>query len=163
MEWGPLTQSVFKSDQIKTSLRMEGVHLGIRQGDLSWKKAGLWRSSSFVLAHPVATQDCWFSLPPELQGHWLAHTATMELGREGRDPHKLKHHGKPVCSCCTQAAVLEQMLLFLFQNTLGTKVLEKLTLMCLASVLAALTEGRLSEVLTLQLWDSKGPSLVIRW
>ena len=109
----------------------------VRRVTLSWKEAGLWRSSSFVLAHPVATRLLVFTAARAARP--LAFTATMELGQGGRDPHKLKHHTK-----LTAPAELMQLFLNKYYSfcskSLISKVLEKLMSMCLASVPTALTE-----------------------
>ena len=109
-----------------------------------WKEAGLWRSSSPVLAHLVATRLR--VLTAARAARPLAFTATMELGQGGRDPHRLKRQAKP-----TAPAELTQLCL---NKSLIYKVSEKLTLTCLAIVLNALPSG-FSDVLALQLWNSK--------
>ena len=109
-----------------------------------------------MLAHPVATRLLVFTAARAARP--LACMAPMELEQGGRDPHKLKHHGKPTAPAALTQLFLNKCYSFC-SKSLISKVLEKLILMCLASVLAALTEetfrGPYSTVVEFQ-----GPSLV---
>ena len=115
-----------------------------------WKEAGLWRSSSPALAHPVATRLQ--VLTAARAARPLAFAATMELGQGGPDQHQLTRHAK-LTAPASSAPELKQILLFLLQ-VFNLQSFGKVDIERLAIVLNALP-SRFSEVPALQLRNSK--------
>ena len=109
---GSLHKACSESDQIKTSPKNGAFMQAVRWVTHPWKEAGLWRSSSPALAHPVATRLR--VLTAARAARPLAFAATMELGHGGPDPHQLTRHAK-LTAPASSAPELKQILLFLLQ------------------------------------------------